>query len=186
MPAELRRRRFTADEYHWMARVGILGPNDRVELLDGAIIEMPPISPEHAATVNGFNEHFLSRFGDVAQVRVRNPIRIDTFGEPQPDVVLVRRRADSYRLAHPAPEDAFLVVEVADTSLADDRRVKLPFYARAGIAEAWLVDLQHGVVHVHREPSPDGYRVIRTVRRGERLAPLAFPDREIAVADLLG
>ena len=186
MVAELKRRRFTADEYHWMARVGILGPDDRVELLDGEIIEMPPIGPDHAATVDGFNERFVSRFADVAQVRVQNPIRLDKFGEPQPDVVLVRRRADSYRSAHPTPEDVFLVVEVADTSLADDRRMKLPLYARTGIVETWLVDLQHGVVHVHREPSPDGYRVIWTVRRGERLAPLAFPDREIAVAGLLG
>jgi Uma2 family endonuclease len=186
MVAELKRRRFTADEYHWMARVGILGPDDRVELLDGQIIEMPPIGPDHAATVTDCDDHFRRLFGDLVQVRVQNPIRLDKFGEPQPDVVLVRPRTDSYRSAHPTPEDVLLVVEVADTTLADDRRVKLPLYAQAGIAETWLVDLQHGVVHVHREPSPDGYRVIRTVRRGERLAPLAFPERELAVSDLLG
>jgi Uma2 family endonuclease len=186
MAVQLTRRRFTVDEYYWMARVGILAPDDRVELIDGEIVEMAPIGPVHAASVRQCTERFGREYSDLAQVSVQSPIRLGEHNEPEPDLALVRRRADFYRLAHPTPEDVFLVVEVADTSLAVDRRVKLPLYARAGIPETWLVDLQHDVLLVHREPTPDGYRVTRTARRGERIAPLAFPDREIAIADLLG
>jgi Uma2 family endonuclease len=186
MAVRLTRRRFTVDEYYWMARVGILGEDDRVELIDGEIVEMAPIGPEHAGIVTQCTHRLLREFADLAQVRIQNPIRLDEYNEPEPDLALVRQRADFYRFAHPAPEDVLLVIEVADTTLAADRRHKMPLYGRAGIPEAWLVDLQHGVVYVHREPTADGYRVTQTVRRGERLAPLAFPDREIAVADLLG
>ena len=186
MAVQLTRRRFTADEYHWMARVGILGKDDRVELIDGEIVEMAPIGPGHVGSLIALNERFVHEFGDVAQVSVQSSIHLDQYDEPQPDLVLVRRRADFYRSALPTPEDIFLIVEVADTTLTVDRRVKLPLYARAGIAETWLVDLPHDVLHVHREPMADGYRVTRTARRGERIAPLAFPDREIAVADLVG
>ena len=186
MAVQLTRRRFTVDEYHWMARVGILGEDDRVELIDGEIVEMPPIGPEHALTVAECNERFVQSFADLAQVWVQNPIRLDQHDEPEPDLALVRRRQGTYRLALPTPGDVFLVVEVAHTSLAADRRVKIPLYARAGIPEAWLIDIQHGLIHVYREPGPDGYRLTSTLRHGDRLAPLAFPDREIAVADLLG
>lgn len=186
MAVQLTRRRFTVDEYYWMARVGILGEDDRVQLIDGEIVEMPPIGPEHAGTVSQFSEGFTTRYTDAAQVRVQNPIRLDEYNEPEPDVALVRRRADFYRLAHPSPADVFLVVEVADTTLAADRGVKMPLYARFGIPEAWLIDVRHQVVLVYREPTSDGYRVVATARPGERIAPLAFPDREIEVADLFG
>jgi len=186
MAVLLTRRRFTVDDYHGMALAGILGEDDRVELIDGEIVEMAPIGPGHAATVGRCTERFGRRFADLAHVWVQNPIHLDAHNEPQPDLVLLRRRPDFYASALPTPPDVLLVVEVADTTLGIDRRVKLPLYARAGIPEAWLVDLQHRVLHVHREPTADGYRVTRTARRRERLAPLAFPDREIAVTDLLG
>ena len=186
MAVQLTRRRFTVDEYHWMARVGILREDDRVELIDGEIVEMAPIGPEHVGAVIRLNEHFVHRFGDLAQVSVQNSIRLDQYDELQPDLALLRRRADFFSSALPTPADTFLLVEVADTTPATDRRVKLPLYARAGVPEVWLVDLQHAVILVHREPAADGYRVVTTARRGERLTPLAFPEREIAVADLLG
>jgi hypothetical protein len=106
---------------------------------------------------------------------VQNPVRIGVHSEPEPDVALVRLRERPYKEAHPGPEDVYLVVEVADTTLAADRRLKLPLYARAGIPEVWLVDVQHDVVHVHREPTADGYRVVRTLRRGDRVAPWPSP-----------
>ncbi len=186
MAVQLTRRRFSVDEYHWMAHVGILGEDDRVELIAGEIVEMAPIGPGHVGSLIDFTERFVHQFGDVAQVSVQSSVRLDQYDEPQPDLVLVCRRADFYRSALPTAEDIFLLVEVSDTSLAVDRRVKLPLYARAGILETWLVDLRHHRLHVHREPTADGYRVTRTLPRGERIAPLAFPDREIAVADLLG
>lgn len=185
MTDQLTRRRFSVDEYHWMARVGILGADDRVELLDGEIVEMAPIGPEHAGTVSIVGRQFFRRFDDVAATRIQSPIRLGQYGEPEPDLALVRDRAEAYLSMHPQPSDVFLVVEVADTSLASDQRLKVPLYASAGILELWIVDLPHGVVHVYRMPSPEGYHETWTAQHGESIAPLAFPDRPIAVADLL-
>src|SRR5215216_2011107 len=109
MAVQLTRRRFSVDEYHWMARVGILGVDDRVELIDGEIVEMAPIGPQHAATVTRVGECFSRELSDLAQVRVQCPIHLSRHNEPEPDLALVRRRVDSYRSAHPAPEDIFLV-----------------------------------------------------------------------------
>ncbi len=186
MPVALDKHRFSVDAYYDMARTGILRQDDRVELIDGEIVDMPPIGPEHAGSVRDLDELFASRFNDVAQVSVQSPIRLDPYNEPQPDLALLRRRPDSYRSGHPRPGDVVLLIEVADSTLATDRAVKMPLYAGFGIAETWIVDLRHDVVLIHREPSPGGYRVTRTAQRGEQVAPIAFPDREIAVDDLLG
>ena len=186
MAVQLTRRRFTVDEYHGMARAGILGEDDRVELIDGEIVEMAPIGSEHAGSVNQLTLLLVRRFSRRAVITVQNPIRLDPHNEPQPDLALLRPRPDFYRSALPTPADVLLVIEVADTTLAADRDVKMPLYAHAGIPESWLVDLQHAVVLVHREPTANGYRVVTTARPGERLTPLAFPDRDLAVSDLLG
>jgi Uma2 family endonuclease len=186
MAVRLTRRRFSADEYQWMARVGILGEDDRLELIDGEIVEMAPIGPAHSSAVDEIAACFFRRFGDVARIRVQNPVRLDPYSEPQPDLALVRARADAYKTALPGPDDIYLLVEVADTSLAVDQRVKMPLYARAGIPEVWIVDLRHEVLYVHRDPSEATYRVTMPARRGQSLAPLAFPDCGLAVADLLG
>ena len=186
MAVELQRWRFTVDDYYRMAQAGIFNEDDRVELLDGAIIEMPPIGPLHAGDVDGAAQIFFEAFRDVAQVRVQNPVRLNQYSEPQPDLALLQPRADFYRTRHPGPTDVYLLVEVADTSAEIDRRVKLPLYARAGVPEVWLLNLNLDAILVHRDPSPEGYRTVQTLRRGERLAPLAFPERELAVNDLLG
>lgn len=186
MAVQLTRRRFTVDEYYWMARVGILSEDDRVELIDGEIVEMSPIGPEHASAVMRLGAIFHRAFDGVAQTGIQNPVRLGQLDEPQPDLALLRPRKDWYRISHPTPEDVFLVVEVAVSSLETDRRVKAPLYCKAGIPEYWLIDLPNTRVHVYREPAADGYGVTRTFRSGECLAPLAFPDREIAVDDLLG
>ncbi|MCI0345673.1 MAG: Uma2 family endonuclease [Chloroflexi bacterium] len=186
MALELRRHRFTVDEYYRMAEAGILNEDSRVELIDGEIVDMPPIGSHHGGSVDRSNEVFFRRFVDVAQVRVRNPVRLDMYNEPEPDLALLRRRDDFYRTAHPTPADVLLFVEVADSLLAEDRRTKLPLYARYAIREVWLVDLPNRVVHVYRDPAPDGYRLVQTARSGDRIAPLAFPDRDLDVAELLG
>jgi Uma2 family endonuclease len=186
MAVQLTLRRFTVDDYYAMARAGILHEDDRVELIDGEIVEMAPIGPGHAGRTDRGAELFLRRFGDLAQVRIQTPVRLNVHNEPQPDLALVHRRSDFYQAGHPTPVDVLLVVEVADTSLAIDQRIKLPMYARAGLREVWILDLQHDLLLVHRDPSPDGYRLVTAFRRGERLAPLAFPDRELSVDELLG
>ena len=186
MLVQLTRRRFTVDEYYAMGAAGILGEDDRVELIDGEIVQMPPIGPGHGGTVNRTNYALMRCFGDVAVVTVQNPIHLNRYNDPQPDFALARPRADFYRSAHPEPGDIFLVIEVADSTLATDQRIKMPLYARAGLPEAWLIDLQHELIQVYREPGPDGYRLVTTARRGERISPHAFPDRGLMVDDLLG
>jgi Uma2 family endonuclease len=182
LATELALRRFTVDEYLEMAKAGILTEDDRVELIDGQIIEMSPIGDPHVEAVNRCLRAFLlpaaaGRLLPSAQ----NPVRVDRYNDPQPDVVLV---PPGLRGA-PRVADALLVIEVADSSLSYDRRIKLPLYARAGIREAWLLDLQGEALEVHREPGPEGYALIRRCRRGERVAPVAFPDPDLAVDDLL-
>ncbi len=186
MTLQMTRRRFTVDQYYRMAEAGILTEDDRVELIDGEIIEMPPIGPEHAWRVDRLTELLIRTFGDVAYVRVQNPVRLGVYSEPQPDLALLRRRPEGYSSAHPTPEDTFLVVEVAQTSVAFDRDVKAPLYARSGIGEFWLGDLNQQTVTVYRDPTSSGYRNSRSLRRGDRVAPQAFAERELAVDDILG
>jgi Uma2 family endonuclease len=189
---EPRRRRFTVDEYYRMAAAGILKPEERVELIDGDIIEMSPIGSPHAAAVKRATHLFYRTIGDRAVVSVQDPVRLHSRSEPEPDLALLRPRADFYAEAHPTPKDVLLVVEVADTSEAYDRRVKFPRYAQAGIPEAWLLILSGSLdsravaLEVHREPSPQGYGRVQRFGRGECLAPVAFPDVVLAVTDLLG
>ena len=185
MAIETARRRFTVDEFHRMADAGILTEDDRVELIDGEILQMSPVGSRHATVVKRGNRLFSRAVGDRALVSVQDPIHLDPYDEPQPDLALLRPRPDDYAAGHPRPEDILLVVEVADSSLASDRRLKLPLYARAGIVEAWLVDLEGEAVEVHREPRRTGYALIRRYQRGERAAPQALPDVEVAVEDLL-
>ncbi len=180
------RRAFTRDEYYRMADAGILSENDRVELLEGEIVRMTPIGSPHAASVDRLNALFVRRLGDRAIVRVQNPIVLDRHSEPQPDLTLLKPRADYYRGEHPRPEDILLVVEVIGSAKDYDRSVKLPLYARFRISEVWLVDLLAGAIEVYRKPALRIYR--ETVKKlpGERLAPGAFPRAAFKVGEILG
>lgn len=184
MSVPLVRRRFTVEEYHRMVQAGILSEDDRVELLEGEIVEMVPIGSRHAACVNRLNQ-LLSRAGERVLVSVENPVRLTEHSEPQPDIALLVPRQDFYASGHPGPQDVLLVVEVSEASSGSDREVKVPLYARAGIREAWIVDLQAGVVEVYRQPSPEGYRQVLHFRRSEGLAPEAFPDLTLSVDEIL-
>ncbi|MCX6024615.1 MAG: Uma2 family endonuclease [Chloroflexi bacterium] len=183
---QLARRRFTVDEYHQMATAGILGENDRVELINGEVVEMAPIGPPHNGAVNRFNRVFTLRFQDVAVVQVQGSIRLDRHNEPEPDLALLRDRADFYATALAGPSDILALVEVGDTSAALDWLIKAPVYAQYGVPELLLVNLSEDALTVCRDPGPDGYRSVVALRRGDVWTPLAFPDRPIAVADLLG
>jgi len=179
-------RRFTVDEYHRMGEAGIFHEDDRVELLDGQIVEMTPIGPGHAGCVDTCNRLLSSLVGGGAIIRVQSPIRLGDTSEPQPDLTLLTVRADMYRRAHPTPRDVLLVIEVADTSLEYDRDVKLRAYARSGIREAWLVNLPADGIEIHRQPGPNGYADVRTARRGETIEPLLLPGVILGVDDILG
>lgn len=187
MAAVLKTRRFTVDEYHRMGEAGILSEDDRVELLAGEIVTMSPIGPLHAGTVNRLTALFSSRFRTQVIVRIQNPLLLHTEdSEPQPDVALLRPRADFYTRTHPEAHDVYLVIEVADTSVEKDRDVKFPIYARAGIPEAWLLDIVAARLEVHRHPTPDGYQDVHRFQRGQSVASQAFPDVVLRVDDLLG
>lgn len=185
MGMPLAHRRFTVDEYHRMAETGILREDDRVELLDGEIVEMSPSGPRHAATVRRLERLFHRLAGERALVSGQNPISLDRYSEPEPDIALVRPQDDFYAGAHPTPADVLLIVEVADSSLGYDRR-KLASYARAGIPEVWLVDLTRDRVETHRAPRGDGYGEHHVLGRDEAITPLLLPDIMIEPRLILG
>ena len=185
MAVQLSRRRFTADEYQRMGRAGILGDDDRVELLEGEIVEMAPIGSRHQATVIRLTKLFSTRVSDQALLSVQGPVRLGEDSEPQPDILLLRSRTDFYESAHPEPDDVLLLIEVSDTSTEYDREVKLPLYARYGIAEVWLVGLEAGTVEAFRSPTDRGYQEATQWERGQRLSSIAFPQLDVAVDDIL-
>lgn len=186
MGLDLERRLFDADEYHRMAEVGILTDEDRVELIDGEILKMSPIGARHMRCVMFLTEVFVRRLEGRAVVSPQMSVRLHRRSEPEPDVVLLRPPLARYGRAIPEPKDTLLIIEVADTSQYRDRIIKLPRYAAAGVSEVWIVDLDAGVVDVHRQPSPEGYGSSRRAERGEEVAPEAFPDLTLAVDDILG
>ncbi len=145
----------TVDDYHAMAEAGILGEDDRVELIDGQIIEKMTIGPKHIRIVNFLNEAAVRRASGVVEVSIQNPLRLGRYTEPEPDVVLLRRDRDVSRVPH--AEDVLLLVEVADASLGIDKHVKLPRYAEASIPEVWIVNIPEERLECYRDPSPSGY-----------------------------
>ena len=182
-------RRFTVDDYYKMAEVGILGEDDRVELIEGEIVEMTPIGPLHAGEVNELFGLFFVRFANHANVRSQSPVRLSHKSEPEPDIALARPeqvRGRSYRVEHPTAEDVLLIVEVADSSLDYDLGRKARLYARHGIPELWVLDQRNDRLVLHREPTPRGYAAVRTLERGESVAPLAFSETAFTVDELLG
>jgi len=186
MSVSVLKRLFTVDEYYQMARNRILNENDRVELIEGEIIQMSPIGSRHASSVKRLIYFFSLLFGNKAMISAQDPIHINDYSEPQPDIVLLKPRSDFYAEKHPAPEDIFLVVEVADTSGDYDRNVKIPLYARAGILESWIVNLDQKRIEMYRIPSPQGYEKVEIVSPGQTLSPQAFPELSLSVDEILG
>ena len=179
------RRKFTVAEYYRLAEAGILLPDERVQLIDGEIIVMPPIGPLHATTVGRWHRVFNQRIEGPYSIHSQSPIRIGDGSEPEPDVAIVRFREDDYSSAHPGPADVLLVIEVSNTTLAFDREVKVNLYADAQIPETWLMNLPDDCIEGFTEPGPEGYARHVVYRRGDRIAPAALPDVEFAVDDLL-
>jgi hypothetical protein len=176
------RRRFTIEEYERMAETGILTQDDRVELIDGEIVEMSPIGNPHAAFVANLTHLLVHAVGDRARVWVQGPVRVPPRSKPQPDLALLRPR--SYVREGATTEDVLLVIEVADTSLRYDRTVKLRVYARAGIPEYWIVDANTETLEIYRSPLGDGYAGHLRPSGNERVAPLAFPEAALPVASI--
>lgn len=186
MAVEVTRRRFTVDEYEAMGAAGILGEDDRVELIDGEILTMSPPGPPHYGTVNRLTHLFVRLAGETAVVHVQSPVRVDRYSEPQPDLALLRPRADYYAGARVTPVDVLLAIEVADTSLAFDRTVKAALYARRGIVEYWIVDVHSRAVIRHADPRDGRYTTVDVVPPDTPFAPRLLPACVVTMADLLG
>ncbi len=182
-------RHFSIMEYHRMGEVGILREDERVELIDGIITKMNPIGSEHAACVKKLNRLFSVLLPGDATIGVQDPIVLDDGTEPEPDLALLKPREDAYANAHPRPADVLLVVEVADTTVEDDRTVKLPRYAAAGIPEVWLVNIPDRKIEVYQTPvgteADAGYKIRVEYRPGEVISPGVFPSVKVGVADIL-
>ncbi len=185
LPREIPRYRLTEDDYHRMAEAGILGEDDRVELIQGELIEMTPIGSGHAGTVSWIAQRFSEVVAGRAVVWTQNPLRLDRHSEPQPDVALLRPRLDAYRASLPTPDDVLLVVEVADSSLAYHRDIKGPLYGAHAIPEYWLVDLAARCLVRYRQPSADGYA--RSDHQDSGAVALeALPRARLDLTELLG
>ncbi|MEX2543119.1 MAG: Uma2 family endonuclease [Trueperaceae bacterium] len=185
MQVELPKRSFTVDEYYKMAESGIF-ESERVELVEGEVVAMAPKGSSHAGCVTRLTSRLGAVIGQDALLRVQDPLRLNDRTEVEPDLAIVRFRTDYYSAAHPSAADALLVIEVADSSLAYDRHVKMPLYARFGIAEAWLVDLTQSQVLVHSEPSAQGYRGVVVSGLGRVISSVAMPQFRLAVDDIVG
>ena len=167
-------------EYERMAEEGFFG-DERVELVEGVIVEMSPQGPRHAATVQRLTAKLVPLFAGRAELRVQLPLAVSEHSLPEPDVAVVS--PGDYDRSHPTT--AFLVVEVAESSLNKDRLVKARLYAAAGVPEYWIADIAAGLIEAHSDPVGDRYTRVTPARPGETLRLRAFPDLEVRVADLL-
>jgi Uma2 family endonuclease len=181
-----RRHRITVDDYHRMAEVGLLAPDARVELIEGEIIDMAPIGKVHVSVVDQLNRLFVRAVGDDAIVRVQGSVRLSSSSEPEPDLVLLRPRADFYRSEFATGADMLLVIEVSDTTLRYDRDVKVPLYARHGVPEAWIVDLENGRLLVYEAPAAGEYARRDVIAQPGRMPVAAMPGLTVDLSGLLG
>ncbi len=181
MPIEIAKRLFDVDDYHRMARAGILSEDDRVELIDGEVVAMTPIGPRHNASVDRANRALVTAVGDQAIVRVQGSVRLDRFREPQPDLVLLRPQSDFYASRLPGPSDILLIVEIAESSLDYDREVKTRIYAESSVPEYWVVALDDRWVWRYSEPRGGAYQKVGECHSGQSIAPELLPHCPIPV-----
>ena len=186
LPPPLRRHRLRAEDYQRLGQSGAFGPDPRVELLDGEIIEMAPIGTRHWAMVNRLDMLLKQTLGRRAIVSSQSSFRLDEYSEPQPDLALFKWRDDFYVAALPGPAETLLVIEVADSSLRYDREIKLPRYARRGVPEVWIVDLEANLLRMHREPEGEDYLQATSTGAPGSVGLVALPGVSIDLTGLLG
>jgi Uma2 family endonuclease len=186
MSVQITRQRFSVDNFEQMVRVGILAEDDRVELIDGEVIQMAPIGGRHADCVNLLADLLIVAARRSAIVSIQNPVRLGEHSEPQPDLALLQRRRGFHTGRTPTSDEVLLVIEVADTTLDYDQEVKLPLYASAGIPEVWLIDVNEEIITVWREPRAGLYSSGQTLRAGSDVSPVLLPSVSLRVADIFG
>ncbi len=184
--ASLPHRKFSVDDYHRFIEMGIFKPEERLELWEGEFVEMSPIGKRHAGCVGSLSEMLKDFLNRQAIVRTQNPIVLNDFSEPQPDVCLLKRRDDFYRLISATAQDVYLAMEVSDSTVKYDRDIKFPKYAENGIAESWLIDLENDRIEIHTQPTKNGYKLVKILHRGDIAESTIFEEIKIAVDDILG
>ena len=174
----------SVDDFHKLGEIGVLRDDDRVELIEGVLIDMAPIGSRDASVVNRFTNRIAVTLSGQVIVSIRNPVILGVSSEVQPDIALLRHQDDFYANAHPTPSSVLLVIKVADTSLPFDRNVKVPLYARHGVPEVWLVTLWQRRIEVFRCPTGEGYGETLRPAETEALAPLLLPEVSVSGTDL--
>ena len=180
------KRPFTTTEYYKLLESGVLTEDDRVELIDGEIITMSPIGPRHTASVKRLNTFLVRKTFGLALIGVQDPIHLNQYSAPQPDISMLKFRDDYYASGHPEPEDTMIAIEVADSSVEYDRQVKIPKYAEAGIPEAWLIDLVNDRIEIYALPNEGIYQEVRIVLRHQKIISRTLPQLKLKAEDILG
>lgn len=180
------KRPFTLTEYYKLLESGVLTEDDRVELIDGELINMSPIGPRHTASVKRLIEFLSQNVLKFAMIGAQDPIHLNSYSAPQPDISLLKRKADFYASGHPEPADILVAIEVADSSVDYDRQVKFPRYAQSGIPEAWLVDLVNDRIEIYALPNEGVYQEIRIVLRHQNIVSRILPQLKLKASDILG
>jgi Uma2 family endonuclease len=178
-------KRWTVEDYHRMSELGILNPNERTELIAGHITLMAAKGTAHVTSLHLLANALRDLLGDTALVRTQDPIRLDDFSEPEPDLAIARGTIFDYADHHPHPNDIYLLVEVADSTLKQDCEVKDKLYAQANIIEYWVLDLKNRQLHIFRNPTPTGYTSHLILTEPHQVSPLAFPALTITLASIL-
>jgi Uma2 family endonuclease len=186
MAAEVTKKLFTVNDYYSMAEAGIIGPDERVELVEGEIIQMSPIGHRHGVRVVRASTMFFEAFGRKAVISTQGTLRLNKRTEFEPDLVVFKPRADFYVSGRAKPADVLLVVEMADSSLSSDRKIKIPLYAAAGIPEVWIQDIENDLLLVYRDPREENYATSLELQRNESVSPNAFPEIRFSIDDLFG
>ncbi len=170
------RHKLTVEAYHDLGATGHLTEDDRVELIEGELIDMAPIGGPHLSGVNRLTTFFVRSIGDRGIVSVQNPVILGRYSEPQPDLVILAPHMNARDAGVPTAKDVLLVIEVSDSTVAYDRGTKLPLYARHGIEDVWLFNLRSNRIEIYRTPTAAGYGPMREIGPGELIAMLSFPD----------
>ena len=186
MSLQVAKHYFTVEQFERMGEAGIFAEDARLELIEGEIVEMSPIGSRHAACVKRLSMHFSRTLGDKFIISTQDPIHLDDFTQPQPDVALLQPREDFYESAHPKPQDVLLLIEVSDTTVDYDRMVKLPLYAKAGIPEVWIIDLPAELIEIYSVPSEGAYGTWAEVKRSEQARSQTITTLSIPADMILG
>ncbi|HEY9620777.1 MAG TPA: Uma2 family endonuclease [Crinalium sp.] len=178
-------KRWTVEDYHRMSELGILDADERTELIAGQIILMAAKGTPHVTALQLLANALRDRLGNAAVIRTQDPIQLDDFSEPEPDLVIAQGTVLDYAAHHPRPDQIYLVVEVADSTLKQDCEIKDKLYAQAGITDYWVLDLKNRQLHIFRNPTPIGYTSHLILTEPNQVSPLAFPELSLSLNDIL-